>query len=70
MEESKKVVKVQTWTVTQREFEDGTKEMHRLNDGFTAFELLGLSDFLSHEIRLQLLGQITPDSIKREFIEK
>jgi len=42
--------------------------MSRKNDGFNPLELIGLADFISWEVREQMLGRIVPDTIKREVV--
>lgn len=66
--QTKKVAVVKKWTITETTFEDGTRKMHRLNDGFNPLELIGITDFISWEIREQILGRIVPDTVKREVI--
>ena len=38
----KTVIRKRTWTIEFIEYSDGSAVMHRTNDGFKAFELLGL----------------------------
>lgn len=65
-----KIVSTKVYTITVIEDQDGTKNMHRINDGFEAFELLGLAQFISIEIKDQITGKYKPDIVKREVIEK
>lgn len=64
----RKVLSTKTYTVKIENFDDGTNAMHRINDGFNPLELLGLTDFISMEIREQISGRIKPDVIKRDVI--
>lgn len=67
-QQEKKVIVVKTYTITETTFDDNTKNMTRQNDGFNPLELIGLTDFISWEVREQILGRIVPDIIKREVI--
>jgi len=67
-QQEKKVIKVKTWTIVETTFEDGSRNMSRKNDGFNPLELIGLADFISWEVREQMLGRIVPDTIKREVV--
>jgi len=40
-----------------------------LNDGFTAYEVLGLLDMKREDVIDQIKGNIKPDIIKREFVK-
>lgn len=42
--------------------------LSRVNEGFTAIELLGLCNLISLEIMQQMKGDIKPDIIKREVV--
>ena len=64
----KKIVSVKTYTVTFREAEDGTMDMHRVNDGFNTLELIGLIDFIGFEIREQSIGRLESNKIKRDVV--
>ena len=64
----KKVTSVKKWVIIQKIFEDGTSQMERTNDGFNSLELIGISDFISWEVREQILGRIVPDTIKRKAV--
>jgi hypothetical protein len=57
-----------TYTITI-ETENEKMNMHRVNDGFNAFELLGLLEIARSEILQQLKGEIKPDFIKRDVVE-
>ncbi len=67
-QEEKKVIVVKKWTITETTFEDGTRRMERTNDGFNPLELIGIADFVSWEVREQILGRIVPDTVKREVV--
>ena len=56
------------WTIKETTFEDGTRQMQRTNDGFNPLELIGITDFISWEVREQILGRIVPDTVKREVV--
>lgn len=64
------IVSTKMYTITVTEDQDGLKNMHRTNNGFDAFELLGLAQFISIEIKDQITGKYKPDTVKREVIQK
>lgn len=68
-EEKKEVSSIKTWTVIERTFEDGSKELQRTNCGFQPLELIGLCEFATWEIREQIMGRIIPDVIKRQVVK-
>ena len=62
-------MKTKTYTIKVVENDNGKLTLHRINDGFTAYELLGLME----EIQLDIIGMtrqtIKPfDEIKRQFV--
>jgi len=67
-QEEKKVLVVKKWTITETTFEDGTRQIEGTNDGFNSLELIGITDFISWEVREQILGRIVPDTVKREVV--
>lgn len=67
-EKQKEISNTQTWTVKQITYTDGTCRMERTNDGFNTLELIGITDFISWEVREQILGRIVPDTVKREVV--
>jgi hypothetical protein len=67
-QEEKKVLVVKKWTITVTTFDDGTRQMQRTNDGFNPLELIEITDFISWEVREQMLGRIVPDTVKREVV--
>jgi hypothetical protein len=58
-----------TYTIEMIEHEDGGTQLIRTNDGFDAFELLGLLELAQLEIIEQIKGNIKPDIIKRNIVE-
>lgn len=64
----KTTVRKRTWNITLEDFSDGTSAMHRSNDGFLSFELLGLCEMMKADVLKQIVGEIKPDEIKREVI--
>jgi hypothetical protein len=48
---------------------DGKEVLTRRNEGFNMFELLGLASMIKQEIFEQSKGMLSPDVIKREFVE-
>lgn len=65
----KKVAAVKIWTVKETTYDDGSRFMERTNDGFSPLELIGLSEFISNDVKRQIEGRITPDFIKRNVIK-
>lgn len=59
-----------SYKIELRTDEDGVEIMERWNDGLTALELLGICNLISQEVMQQLKGEIEPDVIKRNYIEK
>ena len=62
-------MKTKTYTIKVVENDNGKLTLHRINDGFTAYELLGLME----EIQLDIIGmtrQTTKpfDEIKRQLV--
>lgn len=62
-------MKTKTYTIKVVENDNGKLTLHRINDGFSAYELLGLME----EIQLDIIGMtrqtIKPfDEIKRQFV--
>ena len=48
---------------------DGKSHMRRVNDGFSALELMGLAAMLQFEIMEQMNGTITPDAVERVVVK-
>ena len=63
-----KVLVTKIYKIAVVTFDDGTTAMTRSNDGFTPLELIGLADFIAIEVREQIMGNIKPDTIKREVL--
>ncbi len=61
----KKVVKVATYSVVLKKYDDGTSSVKRQCDGFNPFELLGFLESTQLDIKQQMAGNITPDIIVR-----
>jgi len=59
----------QTYTFSIEKYEDGSSAMIRCNDGFNAYELLGVLSIITKEVIDQQEGRIKPDIIKRNYIE-
>lgn len=64
-----KVVRKKVYVVEETIFDDGRVNMHRRNDGFSLFELLGIFDFISREVVDIIKGfPIKVDNVKREVV--
>lgn len=74
MADNRKLVKTQVWTMTLKHYvdDDGIEStsLLRQNEGFSVTELLGLAEFAKQEILLIIKGEIKPDVVKREVIQK
>ena len=64
----KKVIKKKIYSITVTQFEDGTTNMQRINDGFNILELLGICQLTAVEIKEQFAGNIKPDVITRQVV--
>jgi hypothetical protein len=59
---------VKSYTITIEE-KDGMQHMKRVNDGFTALELLGLTTRIQLEIIYQIKGMMPPpDKVTRQQV--
>jgi hypothetical protein len=67
--EDRELTQTRTYTIEEYTFNDGSVSMKRVNDGFTAFELLGLLGFVKDEILSQVKGYMTPDTVVRKVIK-
>lgn len=47
--------------------EDGKIKVERTNDGFTAFELLGIIESFRHDILMQIHGEIKPEIVRKHI---
>lgn len=63
-----KIVRVKRYTIEEEHYEDGSQLLRRVNDGFTAMELLGLLTFITDEIFSQVRGAFKPDKIERQVV--
>jgi hypothetical protein len=68
MEKEKEVLQIKTWTVKLTVYSDGTSKLERTNDGFHAYELLGLVESAKQEIIKQMQGKMKPTITKRKVI--
>ena len=66
----KKIVKKQSWTIELISYSDGTSNMNRTNDGFSALEMLGICTRCIYEINDQTKGVISPTIINRKVIKR
>lgn len=63
------VVKTKKYTIEWLEHENGDCSMKRINDGFSAFELLGIITMTQQEIIAQIGGKIKPNHISRNVVK-
>ncbi len=45
------------------------RKMHRVNDGFSPYELLGILEEAQQDILDQIKDKVKPDVIKREVVD-
>lgn len=65
-----KVIKSKkSYTIEWIEYADKSTMLHRTNDGFSFFELLGLLEYIKSECQEIYKGTIKPDIIKREVVQ-
>jgi len=66
----KEVLKKKVYTIEIIEYVDGSATMNRINDGFTAVELMGQLEIIQFEILEQMKGLIKPPSkVNRKVIK-
>jgi len=63
-------MKTKTYTIKVKTSEDGNESMERTNQGFSSLELLGVCNFISQEIMMQMAGKIEPTIVKRKVIKE
>jgi hypothetical protein len=63
-----KVVKIQKYVIEVNHLSDGSTEMRRTNDGFSAIELIGMCGMIKREVFLQMDGHLKPDIVTREVV--
>lgn len=68
-ERKPKEVRKCKYTVEVIDYDDHTQRMSRVNDGFTATELLGILEFTQAEVIEMIKGRIKPDIIERKVIK-
>lgn len=66
----KKVLRRSTYKIVCEITDDGKSTMSRTNDGFNAYELIGILELTQREIREQIAGGYTPDEINRKVIKR
>lgn len=71
VEEFTTVVKSQSYLIEYNYMSDGTLQVSRTNNGFTAIELLGVVTKTQQDILKQISGEMTqPDIVKRTVIKE
>ena len=66
--QEKTYIKKSTYLIDYTVDKEGKSTIHRMADGFNAFELLGVLEIARSEIIKQISGEIKPDFIKRDVI--
>ena len=67
--EEKKIVSKQTYQLELITYEDDTQKLSRQNDGFTAWELLGLLEKIQMDILQILADDVQPDIVERKVVK-
>jgi hypothetical protein len=70
MSNDKQVISKRKWTIEHITFNDGSTALSRINDGFNAFELMGLLELSKDDIINQMKGNVKPEVIKRKVIKR
>ena len=52
----KNITKIQEYTLKHTTYEDGTSTLHRHNDGFNVFELIGMLTVIRRDLMKQIEG--------------
>ena len=63
------IIKINTYTIIEQIYDDGSKRLKRVNDGYEPIYLLGLLEWTQKEIIKQMEGMIKPDIIERNVVE-
>lgn len=63
-------MKIKKYEIVQTESDDGSVNLRRVNDGFNAYELLGLCELAQLEILEFLKGNIKTDKVERQYIKE
>jgi hypothetical protein len=70
MSNDKQVITKRKWTVEHITYNDGTSAISRTNDGFNAYELMGVLELSKDDIINQIKGNVKPEIIKRKIIKR
>lgn len=61
---SKKVISESSYSIKITKYSDGTSDMHRVSNGITALELLGIFQLSTKQIIDQLENKAMPENIQ------
>lgn len=61
MKEENPIIKKKSYKIEIEIMKNGASKMSRTNDGFNAYELLGILSLASMEIKEQIAGKYKPD---------
>ncbi len=64
------VIKSNTYEFTIEHLSNGKRKMIRKNNGFNAFELLGITSLIQLEVKEMMAGGIKPDFIELQLKTK
>ena len=70
MSNDKKIITKRKWIVEHITYHDGTTSLSRTNDGFNAFELMGLLELSKDDIIDHIKGNVKPEIITRKAIKR
>ena len=65
-----KIIKKKKWTFEVIQYSDGSTKIHRINDGFNLYELMGIVEFTKQELFETMKGSIQPDIVERTHIKQ
>ena len=70
MSNDKQIISKRKWIVEHITYSDGTTAISRTNDGFNAYELMGVLELSKDDIINQIKGNVKPEIIKRKIIKR
>ena len=70
MSNNKQIISKRKWIVEHITYNDGTTAISRTNDGFNAYELMGVLELSKDDIINQIKGNVKPEIIKRKVIKR
>ena len=59
---------IKSWTITEEVDDEGKSWIKRVNDGFSAYELLGIAEHTKLDLIEQIQHKINPERVIRQVI--